>query len=497
MAELSRDQLQPALLAQAQLCGADEPPGEAMPRALRWLRAAWEAGEDHLPLLLVHDLGHLLLRGHDFRFVSGRRLDAWSGPRRSLRLRYEDQVLGTWSLDPGVRQLHVAVAGMPTALQDAAIQHALVLALARPLRGLSGLLRGNPAHLRSCWTQLNHALAHLDVGADPGEPRSSDPGEPAPDTPDPDGVSGDDALPEAWSDWADALLQSLVAHLGPERLFTEEDLWEVEHLEQLPSDSARLALRELHASARRIGHLPTGAVLTVRQAARQIPVDVEEAGSYPTGGFDAISTQGRFENLVRTEISYVGEGSGHGGLDLFDLRYIEGELLYYTRDQSPLLDSVRTLSVVFDRPSELRTKHRQLAAQTLVLVQSLALILQSDLIGTFGPAGVRIRFAWWVHDPDDEQVADEELRLLSHSLAAELAHDRIVLEALPGLETIGPRGRVVFSPRAAPAQPEGLWCRVGQPQWSCRAGEEAWSVDATDRGALRELATRILLEHLG
>jgi hypothetical protein len=100
----------------------------------------------------------------------------------------------------------------------------------------------------------------------------------------------------------------------------------------------RFAEGGLHTVAARIGPVPASVALSLRRRAREVPVDAEESDHYPAGGFDAISTRGSFENLVRTEVAYVGEGCAEpGGVDLFDVRFVEGELLFYTRDESPLL----------------------------------------------------------------------------------------------------------------------------------------------------------------
>src|SRR5690606_34302438 len=119
-------------------------------------------------------------------------------------------------------------------------------------------------------------------------------------------------------------------------------LWELRHLAALPSASTRLALRELHAASAAIGPVSASLALLVRRRAQEVAVDDEQASHYPAGGFDALSTRGRFENLVRSEVAYVGEGRDQlGSIDLFDVRYAGGELLFYTRDESPLFDQRR------------------------------------------------------------------------------------------------------------------------------------------------------------
>jgi hypothetical protein len=229
--------------------------------------------------------------------------------------------------------------------------------------------------------------------------------------------------------------------------------------------------------------------LGIRRRAREVPVDAEEADQYPAGGFDAISTKGAFENLVRSEVAYVGEGA-HEGIDLFDVRFAENELLFYTRDESPLLDARRDVTFVFDRPAEQRFKLPSLPAQTLVLSQSLSFALQADLLRVFGPVGSKARFVWVVDTEADREAAREEQSLLAFLLAAEVAHRRVELMVCEQWEAVPEVGRVVWSPRAEPTDQRRLaWVRVGQELWSLADAV----FDLREESAMRSLADALLL----
>ncbi len=463
---LQRSQLPSALLAWIDRVGCADPLAETLPASVRWLLVRWGAGDDHLPLHLVHDLGLLLLRGREFRFASTRSLGRWSDATRAARLAYEDRVLGRWAIDPTVLDAHVAIAGMPALRRDAAVAHAVGLALSGPLLAAEDVARGNPAHLRAWSNELSPAL--LD---------------------DPETLH--ERVSDEWREWADAQHAACVKALPPGRLFRPEDLWEIAHLPELPSESARLALRTILGLTSRIGAVSPSVALSLRHKAREVPIEAEESDQYPAGGFDAISTRGAFENLVRSEVAYVGEGSTErGGVDLFDVRFAENELLFYTRDESPLLDARRDLTVVLHRPSEQRHKHPTLPAQTLVLTEALALALQGDLLRVFGPTGSRCAVVWLVERPSDAEVAEEERALLSLPLAAEVAHRRVVLQVARTWEEVPTAGRVVCSPLAEDdAVERAAWVRVDGEQWTL--GDEHIEV-AAGAPALRGLADRLL-----
>lgn len=467
---LQREELLPALRAWADVCGYGGTLAETLPTALGWLRALWEAGDDALPLDLVHDLGVLLLEGRGFAFASSQDLALWSEEERSTRLSYEDRVLGRWVLDPSVGEAHVAIAGLSGDLRGRAVAHAVGLALgtaARRAEGSVGLGVGNPANLRSAWRE---AVALLGAWRGRGERAGEE-------------------VDTGWQAWALEKRAAVLARLGEGRLFSPEDLWELAHLAELPSESTRLALRELHAATAAIGGVSPGVAMLVRRRAQEVAVDDNDASHYPAGGFDALSTRGRFENLVRSEVAYVDEGRELlGTIDLFDVRFAQGELLFYTRDESPLFDQRRSVTVVIDRPHELRHKHPELAAQTLVLVDAAVLRLQADMLQVFGPVGAELHLRWRVATGGDREAAEEEGRLMGLTLADDVAHRRVTLATIAEWDA-GPRGLVVFAAQHEDPRVEArAWVRVGQPRWWL--GDQGFAVG--EEGGLRGLLDAIL-----
>lgn len=469
---LSKDELLPALRAWAYLSGYGGSLAESLPQALGWLRALWEEGLDGLPLDLVHDLGLLLALGRGFPFASSRDLAEWPDSERAPRIEHEDRVLGRWILDPTVADAHVALAALTGEQRPRAIAHAVGLALKRAAGAAD--VAGNPALLRSSWREATAALSSWPARF---------------------GAWEEPPVDAEWRAWALQQRAQIVAALGDGRLFSPEDLWEIAHLAELPSESARLALRELHAATSAIGGVGPSVALMVRRRAQEVPVDEEDASHYPAGGFDALSTRGRFENLVRSEVAYVDEGRDQMvHLDLFDVRFAQGELLFYTRDESPLLDQRRALTLVFDRPAELRHKHPELDAQTLVLVHAAALRLQADMVQIFGPNGSETHLRWRAGGAADREAAEEESRLIALTLAGELAHRRVSLGTVAEWSEAAPRGLVVFAahhedPRVGAA----AWIRVGDRHWYC--GDARFAVG--DSGGMRELIDTILARLFG
>jgi hypothetical protein len=464
MRRLEKAELLSALTAWAHTIGSGFALADTLPPALEWLRRCWELGNDHLPLDLVHDLGHLLIAGREFRFASDHALDRWSEEERRWRLEYEDQVLGRWAIDPTVADAHVAIAGMGPELRDTAVTHAIGLALG-DLR--AEVVAGNSAFLRTEQEKIAGLLASLPTEHDEWK----------------------EIVDPAWLEWALSQRRSVLAEQARPRLFSAEDLWEIAHLADLPNEYTRLALREIHRAALRIGPASATTTMRLKRRAKEVPIDEEAADQYPAGGFESISGRGRFENLVRSEIAYVGEAKTDAGVDLFDVRFAQGELLYYTRDESPMLDARTEVTVVIDRPLDMRHKHAALPAQTLVMVEGLALVLSADLIAMLGPAGSRVNLEWLVR-PEEQPIVEEERRLLAMTLAADIAHDRVRLAVASRWEDVRSKGRIIFSPGPpAPAIEHKAWVRVGEQRWSI----DGDPIDVSDREGLREIADSLLV----
>lgn len=130
-------------------------------------------------------------------------------------------------------------------------------------------------------------------------------------------------------------------------LVTDAEVFIAENVAALKGLGPRVALAQLAEVAQAVEErLPTrlrGRVFEDGDA----PTQLEEESAYPVGGFSSISTAGSIENLVTSELIYM-DDAGSERPDLFDVRFVEGELLYYARDESVAIRRRRTLVLVFD-----------------------------------------------------------------------------------------------------------------------------------------------------
>jgi vWA domain found in the FtsH ternary systems/N-terminal helical region fused to the FtsH ternary system vWA domain len=130
-------------------------------------------------------------------------------------------------------------------------------------------------------------------------------------------------------------------------LIAESDLFLLENISSLQKMSARVSLAQLTETSRALEEaLPLKLKASLRDTGDAL-TKLEDESSFPVGGFSSISTVGNIENLVVSELIYMDEKSEERP-DMFDVRFVEGELLYYARDEAVSLRRKKALLFVFE-----------------------------------------------------------------------------------------------------------------------------------------------------
>src|SRR5262249_9571710 len=122
-------------------------------------------------------------------------------------------------------------------------------------------------------------------------------------------------------------------------VLASEDVFELEHGTALADFGERLALRQvLQAAGRLEGTLPSQRIRPL--AGRQeVPTRVLDEDTYPVGGFSSLSTRGTVESLLHSQLAFMEKDDRP---DLFDVKFLRDELLYYARDENQFLRRRRT-----------------------------------------------------------------------------------------------------------------------------------------------------------
>jgi hypothetical protein len=333
---------------------------------------------------MVADLGRLL---HGAALDLNQALAPDDRRLRAALHAYEDQVLGRLAADRRLEAAAHAVARLPAALRPQAVG----VTVAALLQRLGGVTRGamTPALARQIAARPVEELLQngLSSVSDPGPAR--------------------ELLIDGYESLARAARQSRT-------LLTDADVFVLEHLSVLGTLAQRLLSQEVAAAAEALtAPLPRRLPFRRRPAGTRA-TRLEDESAYPIGGFSSIGTVGSLENLVTSELIYMDDPSdvprgaepaslvgGAGGsepaegsdeIDLFDMRYVEGELLYYTRDEAIHVRTRRVISILVG-PSlvEARWKDPELPWQRLTLALAIVLGLVRVLAEWLGDEELRFR----------------------------------------------------------------------------------------------------------
>jgi hypothetical protein len=366
-------------------------PGAALvAEAAPWLAAAGAELAELPPAGVIADLGRLL--GGDHLAAAPPPV---SDPALLAALRaYEDQVLARLAADPRLEDAGDALARLPLARRPAAVAFLVGALLER---------------LGVRCTALPAAATRRATGK-PAE----------------------DLAGEGFAALADpAMIARLTASYDglvraarqTRQLLGDREVFVLEHLDALASAARRVAVTQIVEAAEALGRELPRRLRRVASKRGAAPTQLDDESLYPTGGFAAVTTSGSLENLVTSELVYM---EPEADVDLFDMRYVEGELLYYTRDESQFVRRRHELSFVFAAGArDARVKDEGVPWQRLVLALGLVVCAVRRVALTLGHEALLIRVRFVGAGSEEHDLGEE--RALAELLLAEW-RERGVLE---------------------------------------------------------------------
>jgi hypothetical protein len=281
---------------------------------------------------------------------------------------YDDDVLGRLAADPRLDDAIAAIAHLPAGARAGAI--ALVAGGLVQRTGFTGV-SASPAALRRALTRPADELDEL--GRDVLH-------------------AGDPAL---------ALLADGYAALARgarqvRELIGERELFALTHVDLIASLGRRLALAQIAEAGEALAATLPRRLRRNPQRRGDHVTKLDDDATYPVGGFTAIAPGGAtdaVEGVVSSELAYM-EEDDHGEADLFDLRWVEGQLLRYTRDEGELLRRRHVITVALAADLEgARVKDRGAPWQRLVLALGLVVGLTRWLAEQLGDQALHVRVA--------------------------------------------------------------------------------------------------------
>jgi hypothetical protein len=131
----------------------------------------------------------------------------------------------------------------------------------------------------------------------------------------------------------------IVAARRTAEVLGRDDCFELESGAALADEGGRLARRQVLRAAELFDaalpvHRPRQ-----RSAPRDVPTRILAEDVYPVGGFSSLSNRGSVESLLQSQLAFMEKEERP---DLFDVKYLRDELLYYSRDENEFRRRRRT-----------------------------------------------------------------------------------------------------------------------------------------------------------
>lgn len=300
--------------------GRYQPLEKALTEGLDWYTRLYNHKKiGGLPFFLVLDLGHLLLQGENFKF----RIFSSLSPSHHLNMAYAEQVLNFFLSDPTFQKAHEIL------LKKKGKREVLC-------RSLEFLLEPLMTHRKICPKLLEFDSLALEKTSFSEKRDYSSFLETAED--------------QEISSIMEGCLKEVIARtlvLEPP-FFKKTDLWELDHLEFFPSEFVRKIGRQMITFQALIDQETGEATSSLEREGDD--GYLQGRGTYPEGGFSQISHRGPLENILPTELVYLGE---KGMFDFSALRYLDGETLYYDREARRVPQGKREIQFVITGKEEL------------------------------------------------------------------------------------------------------------------------------------------------
>jgi hypothetical protein len=200
-------------------------------------------------------------------------------------------------------------------------------------------------------------------------------------------------------------------------LFGPEDVSQLERGTALKPEGEQLAERQVLRAAHLLEESLPHHRLRPRLHRGDVSTRILDEDTYPVGGFASLATRGSIESLLHSQLAYMEDEQRP---DLFDIKFLRDELLYYARDENQFLRRRRTfVFVLYPDLDQTRFKDRELDYQRGVLLLALLYVIVRKLAMWLSADALSFRFLFVVEGGNDPLQA--ERALLASLLMEEIA----------------------------------------------------------------------------
>lgn len=375
------------------------PSASTMEAILHWALEVAAEGDPLPPIGFVADVGHLMFSDGAAGHPLARHPAVLGFSATQLRA-YEDYVLGKLYVDSSFERAADAVRHYQG--RDRARGLRFMLDQFRQRAGFGGVAL-NPAFIKSLQRS-----------------------------------SPDDVLSESWQSLAEEGPMPLLVELYHDLISAVrntgdvlgiEDIFELEHRTAVAEFSQRVALRQLLRAAADLEKTLPPRPSRIKARRHEIPTRILDEDSYPVGGFTSISNRGSVESLLHSQLAYM-ENETAERPDLFDIKFLRDELLYYSRDENQFLRRRHSFVFALDPVlAEARTKDAGLPWQRMILLLAVLLASVRRTIQWLSQESLQFQFAFLQRD--DAPALDDEEELVRIVLREQIANGSVTVSRDP------------------------------------------------------------------
>ncbi len=377
------------------------PRSDRLRQVLQWALEIVSAGHDLPPLGFLADLGHVTLGGSaNEQEMSAPAIPSLTLPARWMALlrTYEDHVLGKFYADWTFSRASDALRRYKG--RDQA-------------RGLSFVLKQFAERASFQGVRLGPGVLKSLLEAPPDQVHSQSW----------ESLSRDE-LHAALTPQYEMLIAAtrrIAEVLGP------EDVSQLERGTALRPEGEQLAERQVLRAALLLEESLPRHRLRPHLYRGEVNTRILDEDTYPVGGFASLATRGSVESLLHSQLAYMEDGQRP---DLFDIKFLRDELLYYARDENQFLRRRRTfVFVLYPNLDQTRFKDRDLDYQRGVLLLALLYVIVRKLAEWLSADALSFRFLFVVEGENDSLQA--ERGLLASLLMEEIANGSVQLATVP------------------------------------------------------------------
>jgi hypothetical protein len=363
---------------------------------LEWAKEVASSGQPLPPIGFLADVGHVAF-GLDWEERAGREGAVVPSLPINLVRTYEDHVLGKLYADWTFQRASDALRRYQG--RDRARGLAFFINQFRQRAGFGGV-------------EFSPGVLHAALDAQP-----------------------DDVLAQGWES---------LRQLGPEPLLVDlyesliaaarrtaealepGDVEELEHGTALDEQGPRLARQQIKRIAAGFEADLSRHHIRPHNRRMEVPTRILDEDTYPVGGFTSLSNRGSVESLLHSQLAYMETDERP---DLFDIKFLRDELLYYARDENQFLRRRRSFVFVL-HPGlvSARFKDPELSCQRGVLLLAMIRTLVRKLSEWLSTDSLYFEIVF-IGKGKNEPL-EEERELLESLLMDEIANKTAKIERM-------------------------------------------------------------------